>query len=290
MRCKVLNHRCVNRFFATFLLLLFAVTFLSPQVARSAPEVPEDAEVLDIKDALKLVEIMENRWDEVVGYTVITYKQERHGGELMDRERIYTKFKRPFSVYMEWIEDDPPEHKNPNLGQEMIYEKGWNDNTIYAHLGERSYFPGWVTNASSWVIDYTALEPNGRVATMYQRHTIDEIPFGETIKRIATAVRGGIENPEDDVTFVNRGYRNVFGSPSGCIEGYLPGDKRDIYYDDRVLVCVDLQSKMPSQIIVRNGEGQVLENYRMEDINLNPGLEQEEFRPDYPEYNFDEGE
>jgi hypothetical protein len=269
------------------LLLLFTVTIFSPQVVRSAPEVPDDAEVLDIQDALKLVEIMENRWQEVDGYTVITYKQERHGGELMDRERIFTKFKRPFSVYMKWIEDNPPKHKNPNLGQEMIYEKGWNNNMIYAHLGKRSYFPSWVTSASSWIIDYTALDPNGRVATMYQRHTIDEVPYGATIERIARAVRSGIKHPDDGVYFVDHGYKNVMGKePSSCIEGYMPAGKRDAYYEHRVLVCVDLDTKMPSQFIVRNEQGQILENYRMTDITVNPGLKQAEFRPDYPEYNF----
>ena len=283
-----MNHPQFKHCLLGLLLLLFSVTLVSPQFAfSSAPPIPEDAEVLDIKDALKLVEIMEEQWSKVDGYTVITYKQERHGGGLTQREKIFTKFKRPFSVYMKWIEDDPPEHKNPNLGQEMIFEKGWNDNKIYSHLGKRNFLPSAITSLAGYYYDYQALDPNSRAATYYQRHTIDEVPYGDIIKRISTAVRGGIENPEDDVTFVNRGYRNVFGSPSGCIEGYLPGDKRDIYYDDRVLVCVDLQSKMPSQIVVRNGQGQVLENYRMEDITLNPGLKKEEFRPDYPEYNFE---
>ena len=280
-----MTRRFVRLYLGFAFLFLVASFTLLPSLSHAQSEEPEK---IDMQTALRLVEIMEETWEQTEDYTVITYKQERHGGELMDREKIFTKFKRPFSVYMEWVKDDPPEHKNPNLGQEMLFEKGWNNSMIYAKLGKRSYFPGWVTSASSWVIDYTALDPEGRVATMYQRHTIDEIPFGETIKRISTAVRGGIENPEDGVYFVNRGYRNVMGSPSGCIEGYLPGDKRDIYYDDRVLVCVDLESKMPSQIVVRNGQGQVLENYRMEDINLNPGLEHpEEFRPDYPEYGFE---
>jgi hypothetical protein len=270
---------------------------LSSHLLHAQSDKSSQKDKLGMQNALKLVEIMEDAYEKVDNYTVTTYKMERHGGELMAREKIFTKFRRldpsqcekvdrPFSVYMKWVKDQPPEHKNPNLGQEMIFEHCWNNTMIYAHLGKRSYFPGWVTSASSWIIDYTALDPNGRVATMYQRHTIDEVPFGATIDRISEAVRAGIEHPEDGVYFVNRGYRNVFGEPSGCIEGYLPEEKREAYYEHRVLVCVDLDTKMPSQIVVRNDEGQVLENYRMEDIKLNVGLTEKDFRPDNPEYNF----
>ncbi|MFB6344893.1 MAG: DUF1571 domain-containing protein [bacterium] len=269
--------------FRKFSLCLFLVAFLS---TAFLPAFAQDEERLDIQNALKIVEIMENTYEDVQDYSVITYKQERHGGELMAREKIFTKFRKPFSVYMKWVKDDPPEHKNPNLGQEMIFEKGWNNNKIYAHLGKRSYFPAWVTSASSWVIDYTALDPKGRVATMYQRHTIDEVPFGETIKRISKAVRAGIKYPEDNVYFTNLGYKEVFGEPSGCIEGHLPGGKREAYYDDRIMVCIGLRTNMPTQIKVRNDEGTVLENYRMDEITLNPGYDTEDFRPSNSEYNF----
>lgn len=266
-------------------VLVLSVFLLVASLSTSVFAKPKK---LGMDNALRLVEIMEEAWQNVDDYTNVTYKIERHGGELMDREKIYAKFKRPFSVYMKWVKDNPPEHKNPNLGQEMIFEKGWNNNNIYAHIGQRSYFPSWVTSASSWVIDYTALDPEGRVATMYQRHTIDEVPYGATIQRIADAVRTGMKNPEDGVYFVDHGYKNVMGKePSSCIEGYLPAEKRPkLYYEDRVLICVDLDTNLPSQVIVRDENGTILENYRMTEIEVNVGLEQEEFRPDYPEYNF----
>lgn len=269
--------------FRNGLLVLTLIVFLT----SLSPSVFAKPKKLGMQNALRLVKIMEKAWKNVEDYTNVTYKIERHGGELMAREKIFAKFQRPFSVYMKWVKDNPPEYKNPNLGQEMIYEKGWNNNNIYAHLGKRSYFPSWVTSASSWIIDYTALDPHGRVATMYQRHTIEEVPYGASIERIADAVRAGIKHPEDGVYFVDHGYKNVMGKePSSCIEGYMPSGKREAYYAHRVLVCVDLDTKMPTQFLVRNEQGEILENYRMTEINVNVGLTQKDFRPDNPDYNF----
>lgn len=274
------------RYELTSLAILFC--FVSLLVASPVFAESEKPDKLGNENALKLVEIMESAWENVEDYTVTTYKLERHD-ELQPREKIYTKFRRPFSVYMHWQKDDPPEHKNPNLGQEMIYEKGWNNNKIYAHLGKRSFLPDSITSMAGYYYDWTALDPESRPATWWQRHTIDEVPFGDVISRISKAVNAGLKYPDDGVYFVDHGYKTVFGAPSGCIEGYLPGDKRDAYYDDRIKVCVDLKTKMPNQIVVRNDQGQILENYRMENIKLNPGLDTQDFRPDNPDYNFETG-
>lgn len=269
---------------ATLILFSLLLVLNSPVTVDAKPD-KEDR--LGMQNALKVVEAMEAAWENVDDYTVTTYKKERHGGELTQREKIFTKFKRPFSVYMNWRKDDPPEHKNPNLGQEMIYEKGWNNNKIYASLGERNFLPSAIVGMAGFYYDWSALDPTSRAATYKQRHTIDEVPFGDVISRISKAVRAGIENPDDGVYFLDLGYKRVFDAPSGCIEGYLPGDKRDAYYDDRVMVCVDLRTNMPNQIVVRNDDGKVLENYRMENVKLNVGLDTQDFRPDNPEYNFE---
>jgi len=266
--------------------LVLAVSIMHITAVSVGKPASSEQPRLDIKNALKLVEVMEEAWSDVQDYTVLTYKKERHNGKLQPREKILTKFRRPFSVYMKWVKDNPPEHKNPNLGQEMIYEKGWNNNKVYAHLGKRNFLPATITSLAGYYYDWTALDPESKAATYYQRHTIDEVPFGDIISRIARAVRSGIEHPEDEVHFVDHGYKTVFGQPSGCIEGYLPGEKREAYYEDRIKVCVDLETRMPSQIVVRNGEGQILENYRMEEIKLNVGLDTQDFRPDNPNYNF----
>lgn len=258
---------------------LFLVVFC-PETGAAAQELSGD-------NVDQFIAIMEKAWDDVENYTTVMYKKERHGGELLPREKIFFKFRKPMSIYMEWVKDDPPRHKNPNLGQEMIYERGWNNNKIYAHPGKRSYFPAWLTQASSWVIDFTALDPDGRIATMYQRHKLYEVPFGKVIKRFADGMRTALNHPEDDVTFLDRGYRNVMGEPSSCIEVRHPPEQREAYYGYRITICMDLETKMPSQIRVATKNDKVLENVRMVNTRINVGLGTSDFRPDNPEYRFE---
>lgn len=229
---------------------------------------------------------METAWSDVQDYTVTNYKIERHGGALQPREKIFVKFKRPMSIYMRWVRDNPPEHKNPNLSQEMIYEDGWNNNKIYAHLGKRSYLPSAITSLAGLYYDYTALDPTSRAATYYQRHTIDDVPFGSVIRRISRAVHAAQKHPSDNVQYYDHGMRTIYDRRARCIEGYMPAAKREAYYQHRTLVCIDQQTRMPSKIVVRNQNGDVLENYTMKNIQVNVGLKSAEFRPDYPDYNF----
>lgn len=265
--------------------LIVASALVLVTVSVSAPA--SEPEKLTMQEAKSIVQQMQTAWEDVDGYTNVTYKRERHDGELIRREKILMKFKKPFSVYMKWVKDNPPEYKNPNLGQEMIYEKGWNNNKIYAHLGKRSFLPSAITSLAGYYYDWSALGTSSRAATYNQRHTIDEVPYGYNIDRIAQAVQAGLNNPNDGVYFVDHGKKKVMGKEtSRCIEGYMPADKREAYYAHRVYVCIDDDTKMPSQFKVHNKDDVLLENYKMVDIKVNIGLDTKDFRPDNPEYNF----
>lgn len=266
-----------------YILLLVVCVIIVGTTVRSRAE----ERSLSSRNALEFATTMEDAWGKINDYTAIKYKRERHGGEFMPREKVFYKFRKPFSVYVEFVKDDPPKHKNPNLGAEMIFEKGWNNNKIYAHLGKRSYFPEWVTDATSWMVDFTSLDPRGRIATMYQRHTVNEVSFGVMIDRFAKGVRTAVNHPEDDVSFIDLGYGNVLGEPSSCIEVQYPLGKRAIYSRPRVKVCMDLKTKMPTHIVVWNREDEIIQDYRSTNIKVNVGLTTRDFRPDNPNYRFE---
>lgn len=272
--------RAVSLIGVCLLLSMIAFTGKTSMIDRA------DSESLSLNKAQMIVQRMDKAWGNINDYTVVNYKVERHGGELQPREKVFVKFKKPMSIYMKWIKDSPPEHKNPNLGQEMIYRRGWNNNKIYAHLGKRSFLPSAITSLAGLYYDYTALDPNSRAATYYQRHTIDEVPFGSIINRIARAISTAQAHPDDNVRYVDYGPYTIKGQNARCIEGNMPGAKRAAYYGDRTLLCIHEQTRMPIKIVVRRDDGVVLENYTMARLRVNVGLSSDEFSPDYSEYNF----
>ncbi|MBD3274787.1 MAG: DUF1571 domain-containing protein, partial [Candidatus Marinimicrobia bacterium] len=85
-------------------------------------------ETLTHADTENIIGKMQIAYEDVQDYVCIFNKQERIDGELLPMETVRLKFKKPFSVYMRWIED-------PRKGMEVMYVRGENNGKIIAHPG-----------------------------------------------------------------------------------------------------------------------------------------------------------
>jgi len=104
-------------------MTILLVIFLLPLVGRGQ-------ERIDLEDWLRQAEAF---LDTTASYAAVFHKQERVKGWLKAEETVYLKFKKPFKVYMKWIDD-------PGKGREVLYVDGWNKNRI---LLREPGFMGW---------------------------------------------------------------------------------------------------------------------------------------------------
>jgi outer membrane lipoprotein-sorting protein len=201
----------------------------------------------------------------VQDYVAVFHRQERVRGELQEPETIRLKFRKPFQVYMQWIGE-------AHAGRELLYVEGWNGNRLMAHEGG---VLGFIT---------LSLEPGGALALRHSRHPVTDTGIGRMLAVVSESLHRAVAAGELEV--VGGWTHTIFGRPARRIEGRLPADPRKGYYAPRVVLDVDLESKLPIQIEIYDAEDRLLEKYGYENLQVNVGLSALDFESTNPDYRF----
>ncbi|MBF0225836.1 MAG: DUF1571 domain-containing protein [Desulfobacterales bacterium] len=251
-------------------------------------------------------------YETIQDYTAIFYKQERIGKKLMPLEKIQLKFRKPFDLYMKWID-------NPYKGQEMLYKEGQNNGKILAHKGG---FLGLVS---------VSVDPIGNLAMDNQHHAVFDAGLGSTINLIAKGLKKGIDRKEIKVNFL--GEEKLEGRPVYVFEGVFPeklegetytvqkgeslwdiakkfdqdmyailsnnkgiDDAYDVkegkqilipnHYCHKITVYIDKELRVPTKIINYDWKGNVYEMYQFNQLKINVGLTDKDFDPKNSDYKF----
>jgi outer membrane lipoprotein-sorting protein len=202
---------------------------------------------------------------QVESYTAIFHKQERVKGWLKTKEMVHLKFKKPFKVYMKWIED-------PGKGREILYIDGWNNNRIL--LRDPGFMGVVIMN----------LRPQGPIAMKGSRHPITEVGLGHLVKMFRDNIRRGLWSGELECRRGKEG--RVYGRRIQSLELIFPKESRNGYYCYRSVVSLDIEKRVPIRVQVFDWEDRLIEDYGYEDLTLNAGLSDAEFDPKNPEYRF----
>jgi len=200
----------------------------------------------------------------VDNYTAIFHRTERVDGELLPEETSFLKFKRPFKVYMKWI--------NPHKDRESLYVDGANHNEIRVHI-----------TVLTKNIRFN-LNPTGTLAMENSRHPITDAGLENLVKKISSNLQRGLQTGE--FTSTNHGEQTVYGRKTQELEGILPKDPSKGYYCYRCIVNLDVETKMPIKTQIFDWDDQLVECYGYEQLSLNPGLGDKDFDPKNPEYHF----
>lgn len=203
-------------------------------------------------------------------FTAIFHKQEYAKGKMRPKEIASMKFRmKPRSVYMKWIGKEKKD-------QEVIWQKGWNDNDLKAHKGS---FPDITVN----------LNPKGRLAKADNRHPVTEAGFPHTVQLIASNFNRIRKNMGDGSKIVDLGEQNILGAKARCFESHLPKDKNPKYYMYKSIICSDLKTKLPVKVQIwdkEDGKVRLVETYVYEKVKINVGLTDADFDPENKEYDF----
>lgn len=280
------------------LLALCANVGTHAEAQGSPGSTPSAAELMS--EAMKTIKAVDS-------YTGEFIKRERIKDDF-DAEHTFYKFKRPFKVYMKYID--------PHPGQEVLYVRGENDNEIKAHKGS---FPDITVN----------LSPYGRAAMKGSHQPI--MTFGlEVAIKIMTRIRKQAEAAGLDVYKVSDG-GTAYGEPVWKIEAKLPSTGRTVkakddenlwqfakrvgqdmyvilhhnpdikspkdidegddvfvpdFYASRLEYMIGKNTKMLRREASWDHKGQTYERYEYPVLKLNAGLTDKDFDPDNEEYDF----
>jgi len=237
------------------LMTILLVIFLLPFVGHGQERV-------GLEDWLRQAQIF---LDRTASYAAVFHKRERVKGWLKAEETVYLKFKKPFKVYMKWIDD-------PGKGREVLYVDGWNKNRIL--LREPGFMGVVIMN----------LLPQGAIAMKGSRHPITEVGLGHLVKMFGDNIRRGLRSGELEYRSGKEG--TVYGRRTQPVELIFPRDPRNGYYCYRSIINIDIEKRVPIRVQVFDWEDRLIEDYGYENLALNAGLTDVDFDPRNPNYKF----
>jgi len=252
--------------YLAMLILLFAACHYRGKVLEGTEITATDINPTEEKSAsnnskghvvlIQMIFNMEKSYSSVTDYSAVFLKQERVEGKLLEKETIKVCFKRPFNLYMEWIEE-------PHKGRQAFFRKGYNDDKILLSLrvfGANRTF---------------AMEPTSKLAMMNNRHPITEMGLGFLIDMLVKNAKRAEENKE--LKLVYHGEQQICGRAVYKIESILPEDKSKGYYCYRAILGIDKQNGLPILVETYMWDNLLYERYLYNEIKLNPGVEEQIF-------------
>lgn len=219
----------------------------------------------DNPDPAKWVQEAEAAYFGVESYTAIVHKQQRVAGKLLPEETIFLKFKKPFSIYMKWIKD-------PYRGSELLFVAGWNENRVRAHRGGLQRF---ITRD---------LEPRHPRLMAGNLRPVTDMGIGQLVKAVAVNVRAAIDR--GGLGFSEAGTETVYGRATQIVEIVLPDGITGGYEGHRLVINQDAGNGILVRIRIHDRDGQLVEYYGYENLDLDAPLSEADFDPANPAYRF----
>jgi hypothetical protein len=202
---------------------------------------------------------------------VCEYHRHEWKGKQQPKFEMLMKYRvQPRRLYLKWIGEE-------NRGQELIWGPDWNDGDVYVHAG------GWLGAVS------LSLDPDGSRVKANSRHTIRDAGMNHLVSLLDSQLRRLEKERAEDVKVVDRGVQDMLGQPSRCLDIYLPKDKDPAYYAYRVHLCLGRETHLPTRVQVwdfEDGAMRLVEDYGYGKMRLNVGLDDSDFDPDNPAYDF----
>lgn len=218
------------------------------------------------RDPFELLAEMERIYAAIQDYTSLFRRRERVEGKWKPEETIFLKFQKPFKFYLRWLD-------GPHRGREAVYVEGDNDNKVSIH--EPRGLARFVT---------AVLAPDGDRVLKESRFPLSDIGIGRIIELIGKGCRE--EQNGEALSLVEREREIAQGRECQRLEAYAPPGAKDTYPLSRILLDVDEELGLPTQVVLYDWDNVVVGEYHYSDVRLNPGLQKADFDTSNSSYNF----
>ncbi len=202
----------------------------------------------------------------VSGYRCTFQKQEVVDGKLQKIETMAMKFcENPFRVYLKWT-------RNPGKGREVIYWDGKYDDKAVVH-------PDGLIGI---IFRKVSLDPEGKTALKHSRRSLRHAGMANMLRVIIPQCQEAQTN--GDLRLEYLGVRTEAGRPTYVFNRILPDGKG--YTAFQCFIYIDQQFLVPVRTEAYDWQGRLISDYRYTDFEMNPGLTNDDFDPDNPDYEY----
>ncbi len=229
-----------------FLVFLGALIFLSGGSASAA----------DVSRLEGLLFKSREAWTTVKDYHAVFLKQELADGALGPKETIFLKFEKPFKIFMHWMDTD-------KKGLQVLYERGRHDGKLAIHK------PGLLLGLAP-VVFLEQSSPWVREGS--ESYDIEDAGIGTFLEDFSNMTQKGVQENKIQATFSE--------TESGTLADVsFPGSvSDDTYFASRVEVFFEEKTGLPVRMTLYDWEGSVTGIYEYDDLRLNVGTDDAEFR------------
>ncbi|MDP8263573.1 MAG: DUF1571 domain-containing protein [Candidatus Ancaeobacter aquaticus] len=245
------------------LVYLMSTLFLCGSIVLQPPAVTANDTTVENYDALEILLNMQESYNNIDGYTAVLVKGEPLTSKSKTPQKIFLKFRKPFHVYMKWIE-------SPHNGREILYRKGEDNDNIFA---KPAGFLGAILRLVKLPSDYKS---GG------SKYTIQDVGIGRLIEKVLHVTLEAKET--NDVYLSCKGITVRNGRDVYEIERVISQENKQA--NKRLVLYIDKETYLPVEAYVYNGEGKLTEFCMYTDLKINPGLVDNDFNVDNKKYGF----
>lgn len=211
------------------------------------------------------------KYSRIYDYTGVFERQEKIKENLQKPETFKIKFRKPFDLYMQWIE-------GPNKGWELIYASGKYNNKVIVH----------VSGLANVFLPTFEIDPTGSLAMLNNRHSVLEFGIGYIIDKYIRDINTAYSNKELTVRY--HGEDKIDNRPCWVLETEVPKEKKQ-YYCQRSVTYIDKEFLLPTKCIFyewnkTKNKSEVIEVYTFRNLSFNNGLTDHDFDRANKEYKF----
>ncbi len=246
----------LRRYLRTAVMALAGVLVLS---ISSVPAVASES----VDTLLGLLGSMEASYARVADYSAVFRKQERVREVLQNEESVILKFRKPFQVYMKWLEGP---------SKEALYLDGQHGNKVVAHCDG-------VGAGLTW-----SLDPKGSILMKDNRHPITDVGFGFIIDVMRKNIPLAIKHSEIEVVRISE--ESLEGRQVTVVEAKFSSQEGRKYYAQRMICHIDKELQLPVGITCFDEKDVLVEDYGYKDVKINAGLTDQDFSKDNTTYKF----
>lgn len=244
----MVHYRTMDTSGATRALLLALVL-----VGLTVPASPAEDKV----DIHELLSRAVEAYSQVSDYTCLFDRTELVADRLVVEKNTIFRFKKPGSIYLRIME-------GKNRGVVSVYVEGENDGRMVVR--PRGAL-GFVT---------IKLDPEGRRAMENSRHPIRDAGIGHVLRLIQTNYDTWRSSGLGTITYL--GEDDLTGKRAHVVKAVFPEGVG--YYGHVIHIHFDSQSFLPVKITIVDWKDRLVEEYQFRDVVINPGLTDEDFKPD----------
>jgi len=227
----------------------------------------ESLEAQASRDPMAFFEMMIDRFDKSVRDYTCTFSKKELVGKRMTETQVMEVMCRqsPFSVRLKWV-------KNADKCQRVLYvDDRWVKNNQEMAVVE----PGVIAKL---FVPYVMRPIHGKDAKKSSRRTIDQFGFRNSLALTLKYCKLAEQKNILDFNYI--GTENLAGRETLVFERHLPYTGENSEWPDRVLVVhIDKELLLPTLCVAYSDDAkqQLLGEYKMSDVKLNPSLPESAF-------------